>query len=367
MTAAPAQPTAQAIANPGRMSTDELRRLERSAAWGRLRHWEFWPSWAVYLPMVPYLAWLSLRHGATTPALSNPGIPLGGLIGESKWDTLRALPQEWIAPSELIAPGEPVARRRQLDDILARRGWTYPIVLKPDQGFRGTGVKVVASEEQAAAYLAGCPRHVIAQAFHPGPHEVGVFYARFPDEPAGRIFSITAKRFPSVVGDGRSSLAELVWRHPRFRIQAAAHLERLGELAQQIPPAGETVSLKAIGNHCRGTMFLDGAELITPELSAAIDLISRATPGFFFGRYDIRYTHEDELRAGRGFKIVELNGVSSESTNIYDPSTSFWQAQRVLRAQWRLAYQIGAANRRRGHVVPGILDVLRAWWTYTPS
>ena len=366
-TAAPAATGEAAPELPEITGTTPSRRVRFLAAWGRVRSWEFWPSWAVYAPMVPVFAWLGFRYGLTTPALSNPGIPLGGLIGESKWDTLSVLPPEWIVPSAIIPVGDAEGRLKQLDATIACQGWTYPIVLKPDQGFRGTGVRVIASRREAGEYLAGCRGAVIAQAFHPGPHEVGVFYTRSPGENSGRIFSITGKRFPSVVGDGRSSVAELVWEHPRFRIQAAAHLDRLGPRASRIPAAGETVSLEAIGNHCRGTMFVDAAGLITQDLTAAIDAISRATPGFFFGRFDIRYADEAELRAGRGFKIVELNGLSSESTNIYDPSTGFWQAQRVLRAQWRLAFEIGWANRLRGQVPPRVLDVVRAWWTYQPS
>ena len=51
--------------------------------------------------------------------------------------------------------------------------------------------------------------------------------------------------------------------------------------------------------------------------------------------------------------IVELNGVSAESTHIYDARHSVLYAWRTLCAQWRLAFEIGAANRDRGaQVVP---------------
>jgi hypothetical protein len=52
--------------------------------------------------------------------------------------------------------------------------------------------------------------------------------------------------------------------------------------------------------------------------------------------------------AGRNLKIIELNGVTSEATHIYDPKLSLFDAYRVLFQQWRIAFEIGALNRKRG-------------------
>jgi hypothetical protein len=49
---------------------------------------------------------------------------------------------------------------------------------------------------------------------------------------------------------------------------------------------------------------------------------------------------------GDDFAIVELNGASSESTNIYDPSRSLFQAYRTLFRQWALVFRIGPPTVR---------------------
>ena len=51
---------------------------------------------------------------------------------------------------------------------------------------------------------------------------------------------------------------------------------------------------------------------------------------------------------GRNLKIVELNGVTSEATHIYDPKLSLFDAYRVLFRQWRIAFELGDLNRRWG-------------------
>ncbi|NIM61209.1 MAG: carboxylate--amine ligase, partial [Acidobacteria bacterium] len=79
----------------------------------------------------------------------------------------------------------------------------------------------------------------------------------------------------------------------------------------------------------------------TEALERRIDDVSSGFDGFFFGRYDLRVQDLDAFAGGRGFKIVELNGVTSEATHIYDPRHSLLDAWRTLFRQWRLAFEIG--------------------------
>lgn len=326
----------------------EMLRVRLSARFQRLVRWEFWPSWAVYAPLVPYLAILALKHRnpyACTHA--NVGTALATVYGESKWEIHNLLPAEWTVPTQLISPGPIEDRLIAIEHAVCSGGWDWPIILKPDVGERGNGVAAIHTLAQARGYLEEQPLSVLAQRRHPGPFEAGVFYIRLPGRPGGSIFSITDKQFASVRGDGQTSLRALIWRHPRYRAQASAFLRQLGARSDHVPAEGEAVTIGTIGNHCRGTLFLDGSHLITPELEAAIDAIAQRTPGFSFGRFDVRYADPAEFAAGRGFQIIELNGLLSESTNMYDPRNGFWKAQRILRAQWKAAYQIGAANIAR--------------------
>jgi membrane protein DedA with SNARE-associated domain len=319
----------------------------------RLWRWEFWPAWLFYAPVVAWIALLSIRYrGFATITAANPGIPEGGFVGESKWGILVRLPRERVVPGALVPTGTPAARleslRREMRGREMRgRGLDFPLVLKPDAGQRGAGVRVVRSLEEAAGYFCDYRGAVLAQAWHPGPYEAGVFYYRLPGEGRGRIFSITDKRFPEIEGDGRSTLENLFWRHPRHRMQARTFLRRHAARRHSILAAGERLRLAWAGNHCQGTRFEDGAHLLTPDLERAVDDIARAFPGFHFGRFDVRYTDPEAFRAGRDLGIVELNGVTSESTNIYDPSRSLLWAYRILFRQWALLFRIGAANRAR--------------------
>jgi membrane protein DedA with SNARE-associated domain len=340
-------------------------RASVAAKVSRLWRWEFWPAWVFYLPLVPWFLYLAARYRSLTVwTTANPGIvPAGGVVGESKADILSRLPAKWVVPTLLVPAGEVGDRLRLVLDAVADRGWEFPLILKPDAGERGAGVRKADDPVDVEKYLLVNPGPVIAQPFHPGPFEAGIFYYRLPGEERGHIFSVTDKVFPVLTGNGHSTLEELVWAHRRFRMQAATFLARHAADADRVLAAGERFVLATAGNHCQGTLFRDGAHLVTPALEAAFDSAASQFDGFFVGRFDVRYTDPAEFRAGHGFAIVELNGVTSESTNLYDPSWPIWRAYRTLFRQWAMLFRVGDANRRQGHrpaSLPELLDLLRA-------
>jgi hypothetical protein len=302
--------------------------------------------WLFYAPVVLWTFVLAVRHrGFGTIGAANPGMADGGIVGESKFEILSRLPAAWTIASRLIESG-PLEKR-----MAPAKAWLacgQPLVFKPDVGQRGAGVKLVRTEGGARAYLSREAGPVLVQPYDPGPFEAGVFYYRFPGQTRGRILSITDKHFPEVTGDGCSTIEDLVWAHPRYRMQAGTFLTRLGSRRNAVPAVGERVGLGIAGNHAQGTLFRDGRHLITPALAERIDAIAREYSGFFVGRFDVRYSDVEAFQAGHDLAIVELNGATAESTNIYDPAGSLIGAYRQLFLQWSIVFAIGAANRRAG-------------------
>jgi membrane protein DedA with SNARE-associated domain len=328
------------------------RLAARLARWAR---WEFWPMWAFYAPVGLWVALLALKYrGLSTLTAANPGIPDGGTVGESKFAILAGLPPDVTIPSALVGTGAVGDRLARLASEVTQRGWHFPIIMKPDVGQRGVGVRLVGGLDEAATYLADMTAPVIVQPYHPGPYEAGVFYYRMPGDASGRILSITDKHFPTIVGDGESSLESLIWAHPRYRMQASTFLRRHRDRTSRVLARGEHFELGIAGNHAQGTLFRDGRHLLTPGLERRIDEIARAIPGFFVGRFDIRYRDVERFKAGQDLAIVELNGATAESTNIYDPGCSLLGAYRQLFRQWSIVFAIGAANRAAGAPVSSL-------------
>ena len=295
------------------------------------------------------------------------------LIGEGRCEvqTIPADDREVIVAgsvrieAELIVGDALAARLRSLDAIRTRLGLGFPFILKPDVGQRGAGIKLIRSTEQAEACLRQTSAPLVAQCYAPGPHEAGVFYYRFPHEARGHIFAITEKLFPVLVGDGKSTVTELVWRNPRARFMADKYLQRFSERQNDVLAVGDELKLVEAGNHAQGCIFRDGSRLCTPALTERIDAISQKLTGFFIGRYDIRYGSEEDLRVGKNFQIIELNGAASEATSIYDARNSVFAAYRTLFRQWDLVFAIGAANRKRGCAPTKLSLVWQKWREYS--
>ena len=347
-----------------KLAEKNFRRRVRGAL-GRWARWEFWPAWLFYLPVALNYLRLAVKYrGFTLPTAANPGIFSGGFVGESKITTLRdlhATSAEFTAEAHLLAGTMPAERLNSLEHLRERHRLDYPFILKPDVGQRGVGVKLIRTPEQAAEYLRGTSAPLIIQRYAPGPREVGVFYYRFPNEKRGRIFAITDKIFPTITGDGKHTIEELVWADERARLVAEKYLQRLGERRRELLRVGETVRLVEAGNHAQGCIFRDGSHLWSEDLMQRIDEISQRLGGFFIGRYDIRYSSDDDLRAGRNFQIIELNGAASEATSIYDSRNSLRSAYGTLFRQWELVFAIGAANRARGWPPTEVAPLWRKW------
>ena len=342
-----------------------LIRRQLDISWDRIVKWEFWPAWLFYSPVAVICVWLGLRYrGFSLPTIANLNQKNGGIVGESKIGILQTLMEtspEYTSDGYLVPSGFTEKRIALIEETCLRHEIHFPFVLKPDTAQRGAGFRKIESFDEAEKYVAQVSAPLVLQRYVEGPKEAGIFYYRFPKERRGHIFGITRKQFPAVVGDGVHSLRELIESDPRARLIARTYLERFEARSEWILPQGECLRLVEAGNHCQGCIFKDGADLYSEELRAAFDEISQKLPGFYIGRYDIRYSSDGELRAGKGFQIIELNGAASEATNIYDECNSLWSAYATLYQQWNLVYQIGVANRGRGHRPASPLAVFRDW------
>ena len=317
--------------------------------WYKVAKWhkaEFWPPWLFYFPVSFIFVAMFIKHRLPTAFLfANPSMSNSGLIGESKVDIEELL--ERAAPlhhlkSTLIGADLPMDDKAEKLSLFMKLSYlTWPIILKPDFGQRGQGVQIIDSEQQAHRYLAEAHYDVLAQEYCEWKNELGIFYYRLPDQDHGQILSVTKKEFPKIVGDGRRTFAELVLADKRARYVAAVYARRWADFWHVIIPQGTVYTLVECGNHAQGAIFEDGRHCISERVVAEIDDIATRIPGFFVGRFDVRYETDDNFKEKAQFRIVELNGAGAESTDVYDPNYSLLKIYRRLYQQWDCIYTVG--------------------------
>jgi len=318
------------------------------------------PKWLICIPLGLQWILLALRYGSPTlPSAANPAITSGGLVGEGKLEyfhgmgaTARTVTAPWYAISTHRVPSA-----RELRQGLADAGLTFPIIAKPNLGLCGYGVRRLNSLAALLIYLIEFPADevVVVQQYLTQENEAGIFYARDPQTQEGRIIGLALRYGARVVGDGRHTLAELIARDPRAcRMMRSPQHER-PPAADRVPASGEVVRLATINSTRVGGLYRDGEAHITPALTAAMDAIARDMPGFHCGRFDVRFSHLHELRAGVGFTIMEVNGAGSEAIQAWDPDIGIARAFSIIFAKQRMLFAIGAAQRHEGVKAIGLL------------
>ena len=341
-----------------------------AAKFKRFKNWEFWPPYIIYFPVCCYIAYLGLKYKSLTVfTAANPAIPDGGFIGESKADILRLFSTYGSKMPRFTYINSDLTKQEQIENahlFIENNRLSFPVVVKPNEGQRGAGVVIATDQNQLDDTIRSVKYNLIIQEYIDGI-EYGVFYYRYPDEEKGNIFSVTTKEMLKLVGDGVRTVEELILDDERAVCLAKIHFEYHENHLYKVPQKGEEIHLVELGTHARGAIFGDGKHLITDELRNEIDRISKQAGGFYFGRFDIRCRSEDSFKAGVGLNIIEVNGVSSESTNIYDESNSFFDAQKILMKQWKIAFKIGNHNESLGIPYSSIPRLIRKIATYEPK
>jgi hypothetical protein len=251
-------------------------------------------------------------------------------------------------------------------EALDRGDLELPVVVKPDIGQRSNGVRPVYNTDDLAEYLTSCRSctKLIFQKLVPYPNEAGIIYYRRPGEKEGHIPSITIKKFPVVVGDGRKTIRQLIREHPRARMMRQVFYRRHAGRLNHVLPEGQSFQLVFAGAHCQGSVFENGNHELTPELYRAIHNIASAIPEFYFGRFDLRFRSMEDLKRGSHFQIVEINGVGGEPTHIWDPDTTLVEAYDSMFRHFEVLYEIGAVNRDRGFDPLPLPQLMKDHFTY---
>ena len=323
------------------------------------------PPALFYLPLVFNWFRLGLKYRCLTlPTAANPNIFTGGMWGETKSSYLFDVDRtqrNWIADFVVVRRGQGAASwcadwQRALRD-LAGAGIDFPVVAKPDIGWHGHGVQRIDDQTQLRDYVARFPERsgLILQRFVPHAAEAAVLYARFSGEANGRILSLTFRYLPHVVGNGRSTVHELICSDARAQWKSSLHLgvdpsHRGVDRSdlRRIPARGEVVRVALIGNQRIGALYRDGRRQITAALEARFDAIARSMNEFYYGRFDLRFKSVEALMRAEDFAIVEINGIGGEAIDAWDPRLSIREVYRRLADQQRLLFMIGERNRARG-------------------
>jgi hypothetical protein len=276
---------------------------------------------------------------------SNPKLTFGGLEGEPKREMYDLLPPHLFPTTVNILPEvhfDEVLNQIQLHNL------TYPFVVKPEIGGQGILFRKIDNEAQLRNYHQYVPIEYIMQAMITYPMEVSVFYIRHPKAAKGKVTGFLHKIPLQIVGDGTSTVKELIIVHPKAAKKRDEHLAKHADSLDSVLAEGEKYILSYAANHNRGALFVDLKEHIDEKLVAVFDQLSHEINDFFYGRYDIMCSNVGDLKNGKNYSIIEYNGCGAEPNHFYDTGYTLFGAYAEILAHWKDLYQISRYNRKQG-------------------
>ncbi|PKQ62333.1 hypothetical protein BZG02_13140 [Labilibaculum filiforme] len=325
-------------------------------------HFEFWPFWIFYFPVYGYGIYLAIKARSFAYfTAANPSMKFGGAFGMDKIKMIDFINKEYTPKGFLSINGE---NGEAIYLKMIQHKFDFPIVCKPNVGERGIGVEKIDCQQDLNLFLQTKNEDILVQEFIDYPIELGVFYHRFPISSEDGISSVVKKEFLKITGNGKSRFSELVHENVRAKNRITYLRKKYKSKWNQIIPSGITYKLEPIGNHNRGTKFLDGNYLINKRLVKVFRKIAQPLDGYYYGRFDLKVNSIEDLYNGNKIKIIELNGVNSEPAHIYDPDYSIFKAYKEVVKHMKLVFDISQENRKLGIKPDPFRKVLSGLFTH---
>lgn len=191
-----------------------------------------------------------------------------------------------------------------------------PTVVKPIDGRGGKGVttSIVDADDLIRAMQGAGHGTVVLERFVPGQdHRILVV--------GGRYVAAIRRHPASVIGDGRSSVRELIAQKNEVRRHnpyaghkplslagdVPAHLAKAGLTAASVPARGQQVRLRGVSNIALGGDSEDVTDLVHPDFIALAETTWESLPGLAFCGIDLIAQDISLPVAGQPCAVIEVN------------------------------------------------------------
>ena len=286
----------------------------------------------------------------------NPGLSFGGMLADDKTEAYNIIPQRYLP--KMLTYNHEVGLQSQLN----QNGLEFPVIVKPNMGYKGYAVRECRNISELESYISKLDQNKewLIQEYIDKKCEFSIMYYRIPGSINHGVTSISNKKYPTVLGDGVSTVEQLMARYENPFVDKEYLKIKWKLKLKEVPMLNEEIVLHHIGNYSRGSKFYSEMNENDLSLSDAMYDVFEDNEDVYFCRLDIKADSMDDVRNG-DFKIMEINGAKSEPLHIYDPQFSFWDRIRDVRKHWKLMTKIVDGRRALGgYKFPGNIEGLRS-------
>lgn len=318
----------------------------------------YWVSKHFYWQsMMHYLTDVIRFRSFTYFTACNRAIALGGMLDDAKTEAYDILPSSIVPFTRIVKNANEVKSCMQYENI------TFPIIIKPNVGLKGFLVTKVENENQLNAFFKQLPeeenREWLLQEYLDQSREFSALFYKVPQTGEYGVTSFIEKQYPCVVGNGESTLEELIESYKNPFLKRDEVWKKLEKQRYRILDKGEKLILDYIGNYSRGAKFFSLNNEIDDQLKEMLfDKLKHISDLNFF-RLDLKSNSIEAFKTG-DFKILEVNGLKSEPLHIYDPKSSFIDNIKEIRNHWRVIGRIAKSQYEEDSQTPSLKEGLKS-------
>ena len=317
----------------------------------------YWVSKLFYYQSVMYGFIFSLRFlSPTFFAAINPALPFGGMFDDRKSDAYKLLPDSYLPHTRVIDNPNDNLEKRVASEF------NFPIIVKPDIGFKGFMVTKVDDLFQLQMILPQFGQRVILlQEYITFSKEFSILMYRYPKSNTIGVSSFIEKTYPKVVGDGIQTFESLIDTADNPFLKKDWIKKKHAESLHQILAVGEERQIDDVGNYSRGAAFHSYNHVIDQVLVNWATRFMGQIRGIDFCRVDLKADSIADLLKD-DFLVIELNGAKSEPLHIYDSRFTYLEIVKDIHTHWRIVKTIVKQRLSMAYQLPSFTEGVRSWW-----
>ncbi len=318
---------------------EDKKSLNPQLGWeGLFWYYQYYPIMALYRKMITCLNGLN-------PAMGG----LSGLFEISKAEIANHLNPQYYPKTLLVNPKQPI------EEVLGKMNsleisFDNGVICKPDMGERSFGVELIRSAEDLRSYASKTKKPFLVQEKLAQHGEFTLSFFRNEDTGEFEPNVLAERMLPQVVGDGQSTVRELIAQKGYLIKQETNILKVLTEEELTfIPDSGQVQKVGIFGSVDYGvTLALrplsdDQKIQLSQFIKTALTNAHGDIYDIWFGRFDIRANSFADLLEGRAM-IIELNGAMAGPQEGLLPGMEIHERYRVFKKQYKRMHQIAQRN-----------------------
>jgi len=307
------------------------------------------PKFIYYSPLLIWLFWLILKYriGLRSLLSLNPSMRFAGTGLDSKYFRLSKIDSPRHKIPTLLMQINDVLNKSTFTAATEKADISFPMIIKPNRGNGSIGVKKVNNfNEVEKAFSSFQPKHLefLIQSQILYKYEFSLNYYRFPGDTKGKIFDLAERKLPIVIGDGKSSVIQLI----NFNDELINNINMfpISEMMSVdfIPSKNEEVELHYAANNMFANSVIDWTDKVTPELQETLDDISNRSDLHIL-KFDVKTKSPREMLSFGKFKILEINGLTAQINSAYAASYSYFESLKRIAAHYEILFRLAKKIR----------------------